>query len=153
MSDVTPELHEPVARAKRATKAAARTTKTAAAKVGADAKATATTVAGEAKSFGRRSTRTVKAAGAKIGADAKIVKSAAEDGADAAAELAQDRLRASLEAIQKTSEEMSRWAGARAVEAKDQASALVQERPLGVVAGIFAVGALLGVVAGIVLRD
>jgi ElaB/YqjD/DUF883 family membrane-anchored ribosome-binding protein len=48
---------------------------------------------------------------------------------------------------------MSRWAGARAVEARDQASQLVQERPLGAVGAIFAIGALLGVVAGIALRN
>jgi ElaB/YqjD/DUF883 family membrane-anchored ribosome-binding protein len=59
----------------------------------------------------------------------------------------------SLDAIQRTSEEMSRWAGARASEAKDQASQLVQERPLGAVGAIFAVGALLGLVAGIALRN
>jgi ElaB/YqjD/DUF883 family membrane-anchored ribosome-binding protein len=59
----------------------------------------------------------------------------------------------SLEAIQRTSEEMTRWAGARASEAKDQANQLVQERPLGAVGAVFAVGALLGVVAGIALRN
>jgi ElaB/YqjD/DUF883 family membrane-anchored ribosome-binding protein len=149
MTDATNDLQEPVRRAKRATRSAARTAKSTAAKVGADAKATADTVAGEAKSSGRRSARTVKAGAVRVSKDAKVVKGAAED----SAELAQDRLRASLEAIQRTSEEMSRWAGARAVEAKDQASQLVQERPLGVVASIFAVGALLGVVAGFALRD
>jgi ElaB/YqjD/DUF883 family membrane-anchored ribosome-binding protein len=149
MSDVTTDLKEPVRRAKRATKAAARTAKSTAAKVGADAKSTADTVAGEAKSFGRRSARTVKSGALRVGKDAKVVQSAAAD----SAEIAQDRLRASLDAIQRTSEEMSRWAGARAVEAKDQASQLVQERPLGTVGAIFAIGALLGVVAGFALRD
>jgi ElaB/YqjD/DUF883 family membrane-anchored ribosome-binding protein len=149
MTDVTTDLKEPVRRAKRATKAAARTAKSTAAKVGADAKTTANTVAGEAKSFGRRSARTVKSGALRVGKDARVVKSAAED----SAEIAQDRLRASLDAIQRTSEEMSRWAGSRAVEARDQASQLVQERPLGTVGAIFAIGALLGVVAGFALRD
>jgi ElaB/YqjD/DUF883 family membrane-anchored ribosome-binding protein len=147
MSDIFDQ--EPVRRAKRATRSAARTTKAAAAAIAADAKATADSVAGEAKSFGRRSARTAKAGASQVGKDARVVQSAAED----SAALAQDRLRASLEAIQRTSEEMSRWAGARAAEAKDQASSMVQERPLGVVASIFAVGALLGVLAGFALRD
>ena len=149
MSDLSSDLAKPAASAKRASRAAARTTKAAAKAVAADAKATADTVAGEARSFGRRSVRKVKAASAQVSADARTVKGAAEDSAD----IAQDRLRASLEAIQRTSEEMSRWAGSRAGEAREQASQLVQERPLGVVASIFAVGALLGVVAGIALRD
>jgi ElaB/YqjD/DUF883 family membrane-anchored ribosome-binding protein len=149
MTDATNDLQEPVRRAKRATRSAARTAKSTASKVAADAKSTADTVAGEAKSFGRRSARTVKTGAARVSKDAKVVKGAALD----SAELAQDRLRMSLEAIQKTSEEMSRWAGARAVEARDQASQLVQERPLGAVGAIFAVGALLGVVAGIALRS
>ncbi len=149
MSDITTDLQEPARRAKRATRAAARTAKATAAKVGADAKATGATVAQEAKSFGRRSARTVKSGAVRVSRDAKVVQSAAED----SAELAQDRLRASLEAIARTSEDLSRWAGSRAVEAKDQASQLVQERPLGTVASIFAIGALLGVVAGFALRD
>lgn len=149
MTDATNDVKEPVRRAKRATRSAARTAKSTASKVAADARSTADTVVGEAKGLGRRSARTVKAGAARVSKDAKVVKGAAADGAEAA----QDRLRLSLEAIQKTSEEMSRWAGARASEAKDQASQLVQERPLGAVGAIFAVGALLGVLAGIALRS
>lgn len=149
MTDATNDLQEPARRAKRATRSAARAAKSTASKVAADARSTADTVAGEAKGFGRRSARTVKAGAAKVSNEAKVVRSAASD----SAELAQDRLRMSLEAIQKTSEEMSRWAGARASEAKDQASQLVQERPLGAVGAIFAVGALIGIVAGLALRS
>jgi ElaB/YqjD/DUF883 family membrane-anchored ribosome-binding protein len=149
MSDISDDLAKPAAKAKRATRAAVRTAKTAAKAVAADAKVTAKTVAAEGRSFGRRSLRTVKTGADRVAGNAKTVVSAADD----TAELAQDRLRASLEAIQKSSEEMSRWAGARAVEAKDSATQLVQERPIGVIASIFAVGALLGVVAGFALRD
>jgi ElaB/YqjD/DUF883 family membrane-anchored ribosome-binding protein len=149
MSDLTHDLQDPADRAKRAAKSAARTAKATADTIAADAKSTAAAVAGEAKSFGGRSARTVKAGAALVGRDVDTVKDAAED----SAEIAQDRLRASLEAIQRASDEMSRWAGSRAVEARDQASQLVQERPLGVAASIFAVGALLGVVASFALRD
>ena len=138
MSDLTTELKKPSRRATRAARSAAKT-----------AKATADTVAQEARTFSRRSTRAVQSGATKIAKDAKTVKSAGGEAAD----IAQSRLRAALESLQASSEEMSRWAGARAVEAKDQASHIVQERPLGSIGAIFAVGALLGVVAGIVLRD
>jgi ElaB/YqjD/DUF883 family membrane-anchored ribosome-binding protein len=147
MSDILNE--EPVRRAKRATRDAARTAKATAAAIAKDAKSTAGVVAEEAKGFGRRSRGAVRAGATVVAQDVHTVRGAAEDGA----ELAEDRLRASLEAIQKASEDIGRWAGARAGEAKDQATALVQERPLGTVATIFAVGALLGIVAGFALRD
>jgi len=147
MSDILNE--EPVRRAKRATRDAARTAKATAAAIAKDAKKTAGIVTNEAVGFGRRSRGAVSAGATVLAQDAQTVRSAAEDGA----ELAEDRLRASLEAIQRASEDIGRWAGARAVEAKDQATAMVQERPLGTVASIFAVGALLGIVAGLALRD
>ena len=138
MTDVTTELKKP---ARKATRAARSATKT--------VKATAETVGGEARTFGKRSAKTVKVGAAKIARDAKTVKSAGNDAAD----IAQNRLRTALESLQASSEEMSRWAGARAGEAKDQATQLVQERPIGTIGAIFAVGALLGVVAGIALRN
>ncbi len=138
MTDVTTELKKPARKAARAARSATKTVK-----------ATAQTVAGEARTFGNRSAKTVKGGAAKIAKDAKTVKSAGSDAAD----IAQNRLRTALESLQATSEEMSRWAGARAVEAKDQASQLVQERPIGTIGAIFAIGALLGVVAGIALRN
>jgi len=138
MTDVTTELKKPVRKATRAARSATKTVK-----------ATAQTVAGEARTFGKHSAKTVRGGAAKIVQDAKTVRSAGSDAAD----IAQHRLRTALESLRATSEEMSRWAGARAVEAKDQASQLVQERPIGAIGAIFAVGALLGVVAGIALRD
>jgi ElaB/YqjD/DUF883 family membrane-anchored ribosome-binding protein len=138
MSDLDADLEKPAKKAARATRAAARTAKT-----------TAAAVASEAKTFGRRSSQTVKDGAAKVADNAKTVQSAAGEGA----ELIQARLRAALESLQQTSEDMSRWAGARAVEAKDQATHIVQERPIGAVASMFAIGALIGVVAGIALKD
>ena len=138
MTDVTTELKKPARKAARAARSATKTVKT-----------TAETVAGEARTFGNRSAKTVKVGAAKIAGNAKTVKNAGSDAAD----IAQSRLHTALESLQATSEEMSRWAGARAGEAKDQASQLVQERPIGTIGAIFAVGALLGVVAGIALRN
>ncbi len=138
MSDLTSEFEKPARKATRAARSAGRTTKAAAEKVAA-----------EAKAFSGRSAKIVKSGAAKVAKDAETVKSAANDSAD----IAQNRLRIALESLQQTSEEMSRWAGARAVEAKDKTTKIVQERPFGAVASMFAVGALLGVVAGIALRD
>ena len=146
MSDVTPQLSKPARKATRAGKAAAKT-----------AKATAKTVASEARTFSRNSSRTVKAGASKVSRNAKTVKSAGSEAADIAATLASrvaaNRLRAALESLQQSSDDMSKWAGARASEYKDQASDIVQKRPLSSVGALFAVGALLGVVAGIALRN
>jgi ElaB/YqjD/DUF883 family membrane-anchored ribosome-binding protein len=138
MSDITSDLEKPSKKAARATRDAANI-----------AKSTAASVAAEAKTFGSRSSKIVKDGAAQVAGNAKTVQSAAGEGAD----LIQARLRTALEALQQTSEEMTRWAGARATEAKDQASTIVQERPIGSVAGMFAIGALIGVVAGIALKD
>lgn len=88
---------------------------------------------------------------------AKTVKSAGSEAADIAetiaARVAANRLRSALESLQQSSDDMSKWAGARASEYKDQASDMVQKRPLSSLGALFAVGALLGVVAGIALRN
>jgi ElaB/YqjD/DUF883 family membrane-anchored ribosome-binding protein len=138
MNDLSQDLQKPARKASRAARATQGV-----------AEETAAAVAAEAKTFSRNSGRALKTGAAKAAQNAKVVQSAAAESAD----IAQARLRTALASLQQTSEEMSRWAGTRAVEARDQATHLVQERPLGVVASIFAVGALLGVVAGMALRD
>jgi ElaB/YqjD/DUF883 family membrane-anchored ribosome-binding protein len=93
----------------------------------------------------------------KVAGHAKTVKSAGSEAADIAetiaARVAANRLRSALESLQQSSDDMSKWAGARASEYKDQASDMVQKRPLSSLGALFAVGALLGVVAGIALRN
>ena len=57
-----------------------------------------------------------------------------------------------LDGLQASSEAMSRWAGSKAVEARDQAGDMVRERPIGALATVLAIGALLGLVASLALR-
>jgi ElaB/YqjD/DUF883 family membrane-anchored ribosome-binding protein len=77
------------------------------------------------------------------------VRGAGEDAAD----IARQRLQNALEALQSSSAEMSRWAGSKAMEAKDQASEMVRERPVGAMAAVLAIGALLGLVTSLALRS
>jgi ElaB/YqjD/DUF883 family membrane-anchored ribosome-binding protein len=137
MADVLSDFDKPARKATRAGRAAART-----------AKSTALTVAQEARTFGKRSAKAIKAGESRMSRHAGVARSAGDD----AINIAAARLRNALESLQASSEDMSRWAGARASEAGDQTKSLVRERPLGTVGTVFAVGALLGVVAAFVLK-
>lgn len=138
MSSLSTEFEKPARKAARAGKSAARV-----------ARATAAAVASEARTFSRRSAKHLKIGAAKQAKQAAAMRNAGTD----AAEVARARLRLALEALQQSSEEMGRWAGAKALEARDQATVLARERPLGTAASILAVGALIGLVAGLAMRD
>jgi ElaB/YqjD/DUF883 family membrane-anchored ribosome-binding protein len=137
MTALSTDFGKPARKASRASKAAAKA-----------ARATAQAVAAEARTFGRRSTRHLQAGAAKGMKHAMIVRGAGED----AAEIARERLSAALEALQQSSAEMSRWAGSKANDARRQAAAAVHERPVGSLASMLMVGALLGLLTSLVLR-
>jgi ElaB/YqjD/DUF883 family membrane-anchored ribosome-binding protein len=138
MPGLTTDFEKPVRKASRAGKAAART-----------AEATAKAVASEARSFSRRSAKHLKQAAVAETKHARAVRGAGEDAAD----IARQRLQTALEALQASSAEMSRWAGAKASDAKDQASEIVRERPVGALAAVLAIGALLGLVTSLALKN
>lgn len=138
MPDATSDFEKPARKATRAGKAAARDVQTA-----------AKAVAQEARTFGRRSAKIAKTGQGKVARRAQTVRSAGDD----AYGIAQARLKSALESLQASSEEMGRWAGARASEARDQTTSLVRERPLGSVGTVFAVGALIGVVASLLIKS
>ena len=137
MPGLSTDFEKPARKATRASKAAART-----------ARATANAVAAEARTFSRRSAKHLASGAAKSSKHALAVRSAGEDAAD----IARQRLQAALEGLQASSEAMSRWAGSKAVEARDQAGEIVRERPVGALATVLAIGALLGLVASLALR-
>jgi ElaB/YqjD/DUF883 family membrane-anchored ribosome-binding protein len=137
MPGLSSDFDKPTRKATRASKAAAKT-----------ARATADALAGEARTFSRRSAKHLKAGAAKGSKHALALRSAGDDAAD----IARQRLQAALEGLQQSSAEMSRWAGLKAGEARDQASVLVRERPVGALGATLAIGALLGLVASLALR-
>lgn len=129
MPGLSTDFRNPARKASRASKAAAIT-----------ARSTAQAVAKEARTFSRRSAKHLKTGAAKGSKHALAVQSAGED----AAEIARLKLQTALEALQQSSAEMSRWAGAKAIQARTQAGELVRERPVGALASMLAIGALLG---------
>lgn len=137
MNLLSSDFDRPARKASRASKAAART-----------AQATAKAVAGEARTFGRKSAKHLNKGAAKGLKQAMAVRSAGEDAADIAAQ----SLRAALEGLQDSSAELSRWAGARAMQARDQAGAMVRERPVGSLGSMLAIGALLGLLMSLSMR-
>jgi ElaB/YqjD/DUF883 family membrane-anchored ribosome-binding protein len=137
MPGLRTDLEKPARKASRAGKAVAETART-----------TARAVDGEARIFGRRSAKHLKAGAAKGTKQALAMRGAGEDAAD----IASRRLQAALEGLQASSAELSRWAGSKAVEARDQASDMVRERPVGALGAMLAVGALLGLAMSLVLR-
>lgn len=137
MPGLSTDFEKPARKASRASKAAAAT-----------ARSTAQAVAGEARTFGRRSAKHLKTGAAKGSKHVLAMRSAGED----AAEIARQRLQTALEALQASSAEMSRWASSRALEARDQAGDMVRARPVGALATVLAIGALLGLVASLALR-
>jgi ElaB/YqjD/DUF883 family membrane-anchored ribosome-binding protein len=137
MPGLSSDFDKPARKASRASRAAAKT-----------ARATADAVAGEARIFSRRSAKHLKAGAAKGSKHALAIRSAGDDAAD----IARQRLQAALEGLQQSSAEMSRWAGLKATEARDQASTLVRERPVGALGATLAIGALLGLVVSLALR-
>jgi ElaB/YqjD/DUF883 family membrane-anchored ribosome-binding protein len=137
MPGLSSDFEKPARKATRASKAAAKT-----------ARATAGAVAGEARTFSRRSAKHLKNGAAKGSKQATVIRSAGDDAAD----IARKRLQNALEGLQQSSAEMSRWAGVKANEARDQATTLVRERPVGALGATLAIGALLGLVASLALR-
>jgi len=137
MNLLSSEFDRPARKASRASKAAART-----------AQATARAVAGEARTFGKKSAKHLKAGTAKGVKHAMTVRSAGED----AAEIAGQSLRAALENLQDSSAELSRWAGAKASEYRNQAGAMVRERPVSSLVAMLAIGALLGLLMSLSMR-
>jgi ElaB/YqjD/DUF883 family membrane-anchored ribosome-binding protein len=137
MNLLSSEFDRPVRKASRASRAAART-----------AQATAKAVAGEARTFGKKSAKHLNKGVAKGMRQAHAVRSAGED----AAEIAGQSLRAALESLQQSSAELSRWAGARAMQARDQAGTMVRERPLGSLGSMLAIGAVLGLLMSLSMR-
>ena len=137
MNLLSSEFDRPARKASRASRAAART-----------AEATARAVAEEARTFGRKSAKHLNKGAAKGRKHAMAVRSAGED----AAEIAGQSLRAALESLQGSSAELSRWAGARATQARDQAGTMVRERPLGSLGSMLAIGALLGLLVSLSTR-
>jgi ElaB/YqjD/DUF883 family membrane-anchored ribosome-binding protein len=138
MTDLTEDFRKPARKAVRAVRAARR-----------DAAQAAATVAAEARAFSRNSGKAVKSGVAKTKKDARMVQDAAAE----SAEIAQARLHAALDSLQRTSEELGSWVGTKAGRARHEAAEAVQERPLGVAATIFAIGAIIGIVAGFALKD
>lgn len=137
MPGLSSDFDKPARKASRASRAAAKT-----------ARSTAEAVAGEARAFSRRSAKHLKAGAAKGSRQAMAVRAAGDD----AAEIARQRLQSALEGLQQSSAEMSRWAGAKASEARDQASTMVRERPVGALGATLAIGAFLGLIASLALR-
>ncbi len=137
MNLLSSEFDRPARRASRASKAAART-----------AQATARAVAEEARTFGKKSARHLNKGVAKGTRQAKAVRSAGED----AAEIAGQSLRAALENLQHSSADLSRWAGAKATEYRDQAGVMVREQPVRSLGSMLAIGALLGLLMSLSMR-
>src|SRR5207248_1305387 len=79
---------------------------------------------------------------------AMAVRSAGED----AAEIAGQSLRAALDNLQQSSSELSRWAGSKASEYRDQAGTMVRERPVSSLGSMLAIGALVGLLVSLTMR-
>ncbi|HEY4031313.1 MAG TPA: hypothetical protein VGM25_13265 [Caulobacteraceae bacterium] len=137
MNFLSSDFDRPARKASRAGKAAART-----------AQATAMAVADEARTFSKKSARHVNKGMAKGQRQAQAVRSAGEE----AAEIAGQSLRAALENLQGSSAELSRWAGSKASEYRDQAGAVVRERPVSSLGSMLAIGALLGLLMSLTMR-
>lgn len=128
----------PARKAGRASRAAFRT-----------AEATARSVADEAHVFGKKSARHLNKGMAKGSRQMSAVRSAGED----AAEIAGQSLRAALENLQQSSADLSRWAGTKASECRDQAGTMVRDRPVSSLGSMLAIGALLGLVLSLTMRS
>lgn len=137
MNFLSSDFDRPARKASRASKAAART-----------AQSTARAVAEEARTFGKKSARHLNKGMAKGSRQARAVRSAGED----AAEIAGQNLRAALDSLQQSSAELSRWAGAKASEYRDQAGTMVRERPVSSLGSMLAIGALLGLLMSLSMR-
>jgi ElaB/YqjD/DUF883 family membrane-anchored ribosome-binding protein len=137
MNLLSSEFDRPARRASRASKAAART-----------AQDTAKAVAGEARTFGKKSAKHLNKGAAKSMKHAMTLRSAGED----AAEIASQNLKAALINLQHSSAELSRWAGAKAGEYREQAKVMVRERPVSSLGSVLAVGALLGLLMSLTMR-
>lgn len=137
MNVLSTEFQKPARKANRASRAAART-----------AEATARAVAAEARVFGKKSAKHLKTGAAKGAKHVRAVRGAGDDAVD----IARARLGDALEALQQSSAEMSRWAGARANAARDQAQVMVRERPLGSLGSVLAIGALAGLLMSLMFR-
>lgn len=137
MNFLSNDFDRPARKASRASKAAAR-----------NAQTTARAVADEARTFGRKSAKHLNKGAAKGVKQAMAVRSAGEE----AAEIAGQSLRAALDSLQGSSAELSRWAGARANQARDQAGTMVRDRPIGSLGSMLAIGALLGLLMSLSMR-
>ena len=137
MNLLSSEFDRPARKAGRASKAAART-----------AQATARAVAEEARTFRKKSARHLNKGVAKGSRHVQAMRSAGED----AAEIAGQSLRSALGNLQVSSAELSRWAGAKASEYRDQAGAVVRQRPVSSLGSMLAIGALLGLVMSLSMR-
>ena len=137
MNFLSSDFDRPARKASRASRAAART-----------AQATARAVAEEARVFGKKSAKHLNKGMTKGTRQVHAVRSAGED----AAEIAGQSLRAALENLQHSSADLSRWAGAKAGEYRDQAGTMVRERPMSSLGSMLAVGALLGLLMSLTMR-
>jgi ElaB/YqjD/DUF883 family membrane-anchored ribosome-binding protein len=137
MNLLSSDFDRPARKAGRAGKAAART-----------AQATAKAVAGEARTFSRKSAKHLNKGVAKGARQVRAVRSAGAD----AAEIAAQGLKAALENLQQSSAELSRWAGAKAGQYRNQASTMMRERPVSSLGSVLAVGALLGLLMSLSMR-
>jgi ElaB/YqjD/DUF883 family membrane-anchored ribosome-binding protein len=137
MNFLSSDFDRPARKASRAGKAAARTAQT-----------TAMAVAEEARTFGKKSARHMNKGVAKGTRHVRAVRSAGED----AAEIAGQSLRAALESLQDSSAELSRWAGHKASEYRDNAGTMVRERPVSSLGSMLAIGALLGLLMSLSMR-
>jgi len=137
MNLLNSDFDRPARRASRAGKAAART-----------AEATARAVADEARVFGKKSAKHLNKGVAKGSRQVRAMRSAGED----AAEIAGHNLRAALVNLQQSSAELSRWAGAKAFEYREQAGTMVRERPVSSLGSMLAVGALVGLLMSLTMR-
>jgi ElaB/YqjD/DUF883 family membrane-anchored ribosome-binding protein len=137
MNLLSSDFDRPARKASRASRAAART-----------AEATARAVAEEARLFGKKSAKHLNKGMAKGTRQVRAVRSAGED----AAEIAGQSLRAALENLQQSSGELSRWAGSKASDYRDQAGTMVRERPVSSLGSMLAIGALLGLLMSLSMR-
>ncbi len=137
MNLLSSDLDRPARKASRASKAAART-----------AEATARAVAGEARIFGKKSAKHLNKGVAKGSRQVRAMRSAGED----AAEIAGQNLRAAFDNLQQSSAELSRWAGAKASEYREQAGTMVRERPVSSLGSMLAIGALMGLLMSLSMR-
>lgn len=137
MNLLSSDLDRPARKASRAGKAAARA-----------AQATARAVAQDVRTFRRNSAKHLNQGVAKGSRQAKVMRTAGED----AAEIAGQNLKAALENLQRSSAELSRWAGAKAFEYRNQASVMVRERPVSSLGSMLAAGALLGLLMSLSMR-